>query len=54
VRFLEAVECVGRFGILGLVWMDEEGFLAVGFYDVGFGDARLQVQDRVGVEAELI
>ena len=54
MRFLQTVEGIGCFWVLGLVWMDEEGFLAVGFYDVGFWDAGLQVEDRIGVETEFI
>ena len=32
--------------------MDEEGFFAVGFFDVFAGDAGLEVQDVVGVGTE--
>lgn len=32
--------------------MDEEGFFTVGFLDLVFGDAGLEVQDVVGVCAE--
>jgi hypothetical protein len=52
LRFLQAVEGVGREGVFGFVGMDEEGFGAVDFFDVGFGNAWLQAEDCVGVEAE--
>ena len=50
--FLEAVEGFGGFGVGRFVRVDEEGFGAVGFLDVGFGDAGLEVEDGVGVELE--
>lgn len=52
MRFLEAVEGIWREGVLGLVRMDEEGFGAVDFLDVGFGDTWLETKDGVGIEAE--
>ena len=32
--------------------MDEERFNAVAFLDIGFGHARLEVEDGIGVELE--
>jgi len=52
VRFCEAVEGVGGGGVGCFVGMDEQGFLAVHFYDVGGGETGLDVEDGVGVEAE--
>lgn len=52
LRFLEAVEGVGRLWILGLVGMDQEGFGAVTFLDVGVGNAGLEVEHSVCVETE--
>ena len=45
--FFEAVEGVGGAGVGGLVRVDEEGFFAVGYFYVGFGDAGLEVEDCV-------
>jgi hypothetical protein len=52
LRFLQAVEGIGREGVFGLVRMDEQGFGAVDFLDVGFGDTWLEAEDCVGVETE--
>jgi hypothetical protein len=52
LRFLETVEGIWREGVLGLVRMDEEGFGAVDFFDVGFWDTWLEAEDCVGIEAE--
>ena len=50
--FLEAVKSIGCVGVLGLVRMNKEGFLAVLDFDVGVWDTWLEVQDGVGIEAE--
>ena len=47
--FCEAVEGVGGARVGGLVWVDEERFLAVDFDDVAGGEAGLDVEDGVGV-----
>lgn len=52
MRLFEPVEGFGGAGVGRLVGVDEEGFGAVAFLDVGFGDTGLQVQDPVGVVAE--
>lgn len=52
MSFLEAVEGFGGLGVGRFVRVDEEGFGAVSFLDVGFGDAGLEVEHRVGVELE--
>jgi hypothetical protein len=52
LRLLQPVEGVRGARVLGLVRVDEEGLLAVADLDVALGDARLQVEDGVGVEAE--
>jgi len=44
---LEPVEGVRRQGVLGLVWMDEEGLLAIRVLDVGLGDAGFEAQDGI-------
>lgn len=50
--FCETVEGVGCGRVGGFVGMDEEGFGAVAFLDVGFGASGLEVEDGVGVETE--
>ena len=50
--FFEAVEGVGGARVGGFVGVDEEGRFAVLDFYVGVWDARLQVEDGVGVEAE--
>jgi len=47
LRLAEAVKCVGGAGVLGLVRVDEEGLFAVAELDVGFGDAGVEIEDRV-------
>lgn len=52
LRFLEAVEGGGGEGVGGLVRVDEEGEFAVLDFDLGVRDARLEIEDGVGVEFE--
>ena len=49
---LKPVKGIGCLWIACLIWMDEEGFDAVAFLDVGFGHARFEVEDGVRVEFE--
>jgi hypothetical protein len=39
--------------MLKLVWMNEQGFLAVRFFDLGFGRGVGHVEHVVGAESEL-
>jgi hypothetical protein len=43
LRFLESVKGIGSEWILRLVRMDQEGFYAVAFLDVGFWNSGLQI-----------
>jgi hypothetical protein len=45
--FLEPVEGVWGEGVFGFVGVDEEGLFAVDCFDVGFGDAGFEAEDRV-------
>ena len=52
MRHGQTVKGICRIGVLGLVGMNEERFLAVGLLDILFGDTWLEVEDIVGVCAE--
>jgi hypothetical protein len=45
--FLEPVEGVWGEGVFGFIGVDEEGLFAVDCFDVGFGDAGFEAEDRV-------
>lgn len=49
LRFLEAVEGIGCARVGRLVRMDQEGFGAVAFLNVGFWDAGLEVEHCVAI-----
>jgi hypothetical protein len=52
--FFETVEGVRGLRVARLVRVDQEGFDAVAFLDVGFGDARLEVEDGVAVKESVL
>ena len=47
MRFLEAIKSIGGGRILRLIGVDEKGLFAVLDFNVGFGDTRLEIKDRV-------
>lgn len=47
--FFESVEGVGCGGVAGFVGMDQEGFGAVAFLDIGIWYTGLEIEDGVGV-----
>jgi len=49
LRFCEAIKGIGGGRVGGFVGVDQEGFGPVALFDVGVGDARLEVEDGVGV-----
>lgn len=46
---LQPVKGLRRRRVLGLVRMDEERFLAIGYLDIGIGDTRLEVKYSISV-----
>lgn len=52
LRLLQSIERIGRLRVARLVWVDEEGFDAVAFLDVGLGNAWVEVEHGVRVEFE--
>lgn len=52
MRFLEAIEGFGGIRVGRFVWMDEERLVAVGLFDVRFGDARGEIEEGIGIKLE--
>lgn len=52
MRLFETIEGIGSPSVLCLIRMYEEGLLAVGPYDVGFRNTRLEIEDIVGIVLE--
>ena len=49
LSFLQPVERIGCLGVLGLIRMDQEGFDAIAFLDVGLGHTGLEVENCIAL-----